>query len=386
MAVDSPVKWFHSGQPNAPQTALTAAGLVGVLDGCLVDGFGLTNVTSITVAAGVATVVCASQHSFTYDGQVALVAGVSDKTALNGEQRVTQIVSSVSFRFATTAPDGAAGGAMTQKVAPLGWQTLFTGANKRAYKPTAAQATGGILRLDDSALFDNMARVNAFMAMTDVDTGTQGFPDLGTTLGWPHVNGHWIVIGDDKGFYWLNRESASAGYFCAWFGDIESDRPADAYKALLTGATGNPMYYSGSSGSCLMCIDEKPFNSQIGYMARAVFQMGGAAPAYRAVPGFWANGIWFAGAGAIAWPDPANNSLRLSRMLVLNNNPVTIRGVLPGMCPPVNSIGHGLQTINDRIPGQGALTGRTLMPVRAGSYSGSYYFGLNFFDITGPWR
>lgn len=384
MAVSSPVKWFHSGQPNAPATAHAVGGIVGVLDACLAQGFGLTNVTSITVSDGVATVVTATQHSFTYAGQVALVAGVTDKTGLNGEQRVTQIVSSTSYKFETEESDGTASGTVTQTVAPLGWQILFTGTNKRAYKPTAPLATGGILRVDDSALSNGMARVNGFMAMSDVDTGTEGFPTLATNIGWPHRASDWIVIGDDRGFYWLNHNTGNNnGYYCAWFGDILSYKPADAYCSLLTGATTDMMVSGTPIASCLMCA-EPALTNVAGYMARAVHQLGSFTTAYRTVPGFLATVLSFIGGVGTAWPDPSNNAMHSSKMIV--SNPWHFRGEMPGMVPPLNNIGFALSTISDFIPGQGALAGRMLMPVHGGSYAGTTNQGLNFFDITGPWR
>jgi hypothetical protein len=391
MAVDSPVKWFHSGQPNSPQTATAAGGLVPILDACLVDGFGLSGVQSITVDSGTATVITSTQHSFTFAGQIALIEGVTDKVGLNGEQRVSKIISGNNFQFATTEADGpaAGGSAITQKVAPLGWTTLHTGTNKRAYTSTAPGYSGGIVRVDDSALINaSAARINAFMGMTSVDMGSGGYPDLGTSnFGWVHAAGSWAVVGDDAGFYWINLPTIGRGSACAWFGDILSDRPADAYASLLTGVT--QMYSSGSSPNLMagdLMIAEPNATLQIGYMARAVHQIGTSVPAYKHVPGLMVNAQVVIGNVGVSFPDPANNGLRLSRTLIVNQNPFSIRGTLPGMHPPLNAVQKGLQNIVDLIPGQGDLSGRMLMPIQGGSHSLYEQPGVNLFDVTGPWR
>ena len=75
-----------------------------------------------------------------------LVDGVTGSmTALNGEQRVTA-ATATTLQFATAVADGTATGTITVKTAPAGWQKLYTGTNKAAFKSLAVESLGMLLR------------------------------------------------------------------------------------------------------------------------------------------------------------------------------------------------------------------------------------------------
>ena len=83
--VDTSVKHFLSTMYGAPAITNAPGGMVGLLDACLVTGFGLRAVTSATVAGGVATVnfaVGAAQPPVVES--VVLLSGAGT-SALNGE-------------------------------------------------------------------------------------------------------------------------------------------------------------------------------------------------------------------------------------------------------------------------------------------------------------
>ena len=58
------IQFFHSAQTGAPVNAGTAGYGIALLDACLVTGFNSKNVSSITVAANVATLTSATAHGF----------------------------------------------------------------------------------------------------------------------------------------------------------------------------------------------------------------------------------------------------------------------------------------------------------------------------------
>ena len=58
------IQFFHSEQSGAPVNAGTAGYGISLLDACLVTGFNSKNVSSITVAANVATLTSATAHGF----------------------------------------------------------------------------------------------------------------------------------------------------------------------------------------------------------------------------------------------------------------------------------------------------------------------------------
>src|ERR1700740_2942620 len=121
---DTSVKYFDSTMIGGPVLSGTVGSIIGILDACLVNGFGQVTLDSLVVSGGVATATRAAGHSHVKDG-VAFIAG-SSIALLNGEQKVTA-VTATTFQFATTAADGTATGTITSKVAPAGWVKAFTG-------------------------------------------------------------------------------------------------------------------------------------------------------------------------------------------------------------------------------------------------------------------
>ena len=165
---------FDSTQPGAPVLSGTAGALRTLLKACLVDGFGAGAVDTLTVSGGIATATYAGAHPFKA-GHVAQYAGATP-AALNGNKVILSATgSSVTFA-APGVPDGAATGTITSKAAPAGWQELFAGtlANVIALKPSVPEATGCVLRIDDTPT--SRARVVGYEAMTDINTGTGRFP------------------------------------------------------------------------------------------------------------------------------------------------------------------------------------------------------------------
>ncbi len=74
------VKYYDSTMSGAPSLSGTAGALVGVLDACLVDGFGSVTVDSLTVASNVATATISGGHQFAMignTGPVITIAGAN---------------------------------------------------------------------------------------------------------------------------------------------------------------------------------------------------------------------------------------------------------------------------------------------------------------------
>ena len=151
---------FDSSQVGAPVLSGSAGALRAVIKACLVDGFGAGPVATLTVSGGIATATYAGAHPFKV-GYVAQFAGATP-AGLNGNKVILSVTgTSVTFA-APGVPDGAATGTITSKAAPAGWQELFAGAlaNVIALKPSVAEATGCVLRVDDTGTIN--ARVRAY--------------------------------------------------------------------------------------------------------------------------------------------------------------------------------------------------------------------------------
>lgn len=379
MTIASPVMLSHSAMPGAPTTAAAAGGLIAVLDACLVNGFGVVNLTSLTVAANVATAVCATAHSAEI-GTVISVAGASP-SSLNGNWRVkSRTLNNVVFDT-TGIPDQVATGTITLKNAPLGWTIEFTTTNIRCYRSPNATGTQMYLRVDDTGT--NTAKCTGYETMSDVDTGTGLFPPLSFQF-WPKRAGQWYLVGDDRCFYIGVNQTTALGFAVTFFGDFLSDKPADAYACALFGFSTDPMASSISTeadiGACSSIL------LGAGYVARGFTAIGGAQLIYKIpVPWYYA-GTTYSGVGNtnFVYPDPVNNALRLSQHYLWQGN--AIRGRLPGVYPLYQQVGIGVGHL-DKIDGQGALAGHVLSTMRTGSYSGnSAGVGALAFDTTGPWR
>lgn len=382
------MKFFHSDMPNAPVLNGTAGAMISVLDACLKDGFGLKSVTSLNVVGGVATAGVSGSHSAVI-GSTILVAGATPST-LNGEQKVTAITST-SVSFATAAADGAATGSITLKMAPLGWLKQFSGTNLAAYKASAPEATGCLLRVDDTSA--QTCRVVGYETMSDMATGTGRFPLEAQVSGgmyWAKSSSGdadprtWAVFGDDQFFALYVRPSSNAAYGGAMFGfgDFISLKSGDAYACALFGGTSanvsaNGAYIAGDLG---YSADIGETTSQ-GFVARASTSLGGAQQVRKHSP-YLITQSGMGNNGVFVYPNPTDNGLLISRVDLRVGT--AFRGKLPGVYHTPQYIFDALSTFN-LIDGTGDFAGKKFMVVRCGT-TGSPSAGPTFIDITGPWR
>ena len=96
---DLTVKYFNSGMTGAPQISNNWGDLVTMLDACLVNGFALKAIDSLTFADGVATASITAGHAYLRD-QVVLIAG-ADQPEYNGLFRVIS-TTTTTFTYAVT--------------------------------------------------------------------------------------------------------------------------------------------------------------------------------------------------------------------------------------------------------------------------------------------
>ena len=136
-----PVKWFHSDMQGAPTLSGDPGALLSVLRGCLIDGFNLVSLSSLTYDpnTGECTAQTATNHGFA-KYQVVSISG-ADQPEYNGEQRVTY-ADSTSFRFAPPPTPGRprppARSTPRQRLSGIGslrWM-MATGRKRRSDPPT----------------------------------------------------------------------------------------------------------------------------------------------------------------------------------------------------------------------------------------------------------
>lgn len=380
---------FDSSQVGAPVLSGSAGALRAVIKACLVDGFGAGPVATLTVSGGIATATYAGAHPFKV-GYVAQFAGATP-AGLNGDKVILSVTgTSVTFA-APGVPDGAATGTITSKAAPAGWQELFAGAlaNVIALKPSVVEATGCVLRVDDTGTIN--ARVRAYEAMSDISTGVGMTPLESQAAGglwWPKsatanaTARAWILVADARGFYLAVAPAGGDRYTLLFAGDIASLKSGDAYGYLLTG---NQDDQTNASSVPDGCVGYSHRSARTGaYLVRGYTAIGQSAAAQRL--GAHHNGsaadvyAGTAGYSLGAYPNGANNGLLTG---ALELHAAGLRGTLPGLLHPVQDCGTSFAT-GATVDGTDDLAGRRLLAIRTGPPAGGTV-GTVFIDTTGNW-
>lgn len=387
--VDTSVKHFYSPMAGAPTIGGTAGSLISALDACLVTGFGAKAVDSATVSNGICRLSFASGASAARQEVVILVAGASP-AGLNGEQKVTAVASDwVEFR--TDVPDGPVTGSISFKLAPLGWEKVFSKTNVAVYRSADPASTRAYLRVDDTnALY---ARVQLYESMTDVDTGLGVTPSFAGGWYWHKRSAvgspsYWLVIGDSRGFHLDittsgGDASTQNGYNAPgrYAGDLNSYRSGDAWSAALVGSN------AISATTAYGCIFSGAAISGYSLM-RASTGIGGTIDCSRLVFG---SNTATSGLDTTAgtFPSRTDNGLRLSPILLtdgaVSGGP---RGEIPGAyhCPQ-SYVGSEIGSDVILHQGVGQFSGKTLLSIAVGpAGNAGSSSGRGFFDITGPWR
>lgn len=394
--VDTSVKFFNNSMTGAPVLNGVVGSLVALLDAVLVNGFDLKNATSLTVAGGVATLAFTGSHSAQVDS-VVFVAN-SSIAALNGEQKVTAVAPGV-VKFATAAADGVASGAVTFKMAPLGFAKPFSGTNLAAYRSTDSAASGFYLRVDDTGT--TSSRVVGYESMSDINTGVGPFPTVAQMSGggyWAksyNANSTavvWAIHGDSRFFYITIQAGSSISAtqqvgVTRCFGDPIAFKPGgDPYACVLnysnTATVGSMMtggVGAGADAVVSACPRDYPGLGSGTLAAIYAFSSAGGATV---------SGITNS---MSSFPSVVDGGLWLSERYLAVAGQFTPRAKMPGFyhCPQTGV--WNTFKMNDRTPGSGIVAGRNLMAVTTGTAafngtSDASNTGIAFLDITGPWR
>lgn len=393
-----PVKWYSNAMQGAPSLGDTSAGaLAALLKAVLVTGFGTLTLTSLVWDAteGAAKATIAGGHAYLQDSVVE-VSGASP-AAYNGEHRVKKVSSTeVWFELDGGNPGSAASGAMSMKVAPLGWtQTHESGDGMVAiYRPTNVSESGNVsLRIDNTAFsgwtgatyLGFLAKMQLVEDVVDINTYT-----LISDVRWPatgrYSDKRWDLIGDPQLFYFLPAY-ATANYQSMFaFGYIKSVRPGDLYHAIMmnygsNSADDSQRRWNVAAGGSFSnyCTPALAFDdSSSRHLARPYSQLLGTA-------GCWLKGLFTRFGTGMSVPNGADNAFYMSTdpiMVMESGN--HLRGYLPGVICPFASVSAWYRKNFSNMP---ALPNKIVRFVAAtyseGSASAPTMVG---FDLTGPWR
>jgi hypothetical protein len=385
----APVKVFHSGQTSAPTSSGEVGKMVAILDACLVDGFNTKTPTAISVASNVVTVTATSHGYNQWD--VVEISGVTDKTELNSEWIITSAVTD-SFTFtSSTSTDGSAAGTFSSKIAPLGWEIVFTDTNKRVYRSTNGISTGCYLRVDDTAA--TVAAVNRYEHMTDIDTGIYASEDIwwlkSTVVG--ASTRDWILIGDSLLFSILVKAYTSYQSYSNYvFGDINSIDPGDQYGCILFGhnnaAPTNIAIYTSAHSKLITTSYTGNVTGMSIMRSPTGLQRNRRIAAHSGVPSAYLAGSSGSGPQYPLGDTATNTKLYFDDVIYwqMDGDPDLVRGTFPGMKIGAHyNFGKDSFPVLDRTL---TIDGRTYVNIWLyNGVAGDGYAGPVWYDITGPW-
>jgi hypothetical protein len=418
------VKWMHNAFAGAPVLTNNWGSLTALLDACLVTGFNLKTVTALARTGDVATATIGTGHGFAVD-QVVLVEGC-DQPSYNGEFTVTAITSTtVSFRIeGDPASPATTQTSITMKIAPLGFEIVFTGTNKRVYRSPNPLSNRHYLRVDDSlpegytTSWAKFGRVTIAEGMSDIDTFvgaqapfTPGAPTRnevptgsGTAMymGWfkwyyarnsynenSGDNGNWsrswVLVGDDRGFFLTN----SSGYQGDWrvlhaFTDFDSYKPGDNFASyLIASERYQQVSYTGGSYPVSDAYSCYSLDTTGKICMRDYTGIGGNQRIGMFSLNDGNNQNISGRSGAIPFPNGPDYGLILHPIYLREASGGHLRGTLPGMFWVHQNQPYDHLTKIDNVIG---YEDRKFLYVTIASYSNEANSCGFCFDITGPWR
>lgn len=402
------VKWFTSDMSGAPVLSGTAGALIAVMDATLVTGFGTQTATSLIVASGVATVTVPTTPTAVADG-VVLIAGATP-AGLNGEQRVIATTSN-TVTFATALGDQTATGTITIKLAPAGWEKVYSGTNLAVYRSPNVTGTRMYLRVDDTGT--TSANMRAYESMTDVNTGV----DLWMNNYWFKSTAAsatavgWQMYADDRTFY-LRTETGSQDAIYP-FGDITPTRANDPFACVGPYGYGVATVNSSSNFTASATVNGYPISTgntisltmprSANFMAKAITAM--KRPEIVADQHI-TQGDYSISSGCVAgyyfyylpYPNTSDNALVFTKYNVFESSNRNLRGSLRGVFNSPQMLTASFSNTITTLDGQGAFAGRKIGVVKCnggGSATGvlpfgncsatAYTSGRLIVDLTGPW-
>jgi hypothetical protein len=354
------IRVYRSTDAGAAALTLsdTAGKLIAILDACLVNGYSVGTVLSITRSGTTATITFSGEHGLLDRGNYATIAGV-DQAEYNGEFELIPATSTTATFTVSGSPATPATGTITATKTGAGWTKSYSGTNKAAYRQ-GASSNALYLRVDDTGT--TSARAVGYESMSDVDTGTAAFPTAAQFSGGLYLpksssssNRAWIVIATEKYCYFYAEYSGVLALAPMWFfGDFDSDlSTSDTYNtAIIAGTSASYSIGNGVSGQSTST------SAQSGnYCARSYMQTGVSLQFYKIGNAVMSNTSTHFGAGGAAYPDPVSQGLLYTPIYVMEPT-VIKRGKLPGLIAPL----HNLPLAHlDTFVGTGNYAGKTFL-------------------------
>jgi len=351
-----PVKWFSSDMGGHPVLGDTTAGdFIALIKACLITGFNVTPVTTMThdATTGDVTMTLGTGHGFV-KWQVIEVSG-ADQAEYNGQFRVTAIGSDWLTFTPDTAPAAspATGTTIEVKAAPHGkWEVVDEDAANYhlALRSTAADASPHTFMITNDGNggvgnSGNIATVRILESFTDFSTYEEA-----TSVYWAashrQTTEEWLFLADDKMIFWVPRYANKEHRSVFVLGDIDTVRPGDSSHCLILGMDGS------STGEWDSSYDN-PYTDflTLGGLVSSDFR--GIARGYQQLPGAmpWSLiGIGNTIGNLFAYPNLATNGFYVAtgKLMVMEQN--SLRGFMPGVIQPLQTSFVYHKAVIDSLP------------------------------------
>lgn len=400
-----PLQLFRSTDTSAPTLTGQAGSLTSLLDACLVDGYATASVSGITRSGSTATATLAAPNTTLRTGDYLKFAG-ADQADYNVTAQITVVNSTTVTYAVSNSPATPATGTITYRKAAAGWDTAYTGTNKRAYRSPNSASNRFYLRIDDSTAVGNVREgyARGYETMSDIDTGTGPFPTVAQMtngLTWnKSVSADatartWTLVGDDKTFYLFVAPGIPTygTILLLGFGHLTSYKAADGFNTFVAGAnisnyttaTGVTTGYSGLQFASAWGATTSSGNVPL-YLPRSYAQTGSSVVA-SVHDGRVASGAIGNASSGIVYPNGPDSGLWVSPVFVSDFTGAVhnVRGRLPGMYSHLHS--SIPQSNGDTVTGVVGLSGVTLLALShaPNTASNTVSQGMYHVDITGPW-
>lgn len=418
-----PVKNYRSDDVGLSKISAAAGSFVGLLDACLVTGFNLRTLDSLTYDSAtdlfVGTV--GSGHGYRLN-QIVVVGGASP-SQFNCEIWITAITATTftgKAHISDARPaSAAASGTMTVKAAPQGsWSKPYASADgtKAVFRMESPESSKCCLRIDNSLGCDDYygmyCLVDGYETMSGLDSGINQFGyfaagsnSWGLRSRTSYSDSPWMLFADGAAFWVFFKimgndsadilpiEEFNSRYLwrASFFGDLIKRNPSDAYPCLLAAgaepasSTQNQQNLNSNS----LMLDLMGGNGYGLAIARDMYGSVGKKTTYGQCSA-WRD-LNYSGAGPLVYPSPIDNSLVvIPNGIYVMETSRALRGNLPGYWATPQEVRDTIKqaTVFEDFPG---ADGRSFISVHGQYRAGSTYPSassdtLGFIDITGPWR
>ena len=251
MVASTDIKFFVHSNNNAPQLQNAYGSMIGVLDACLVNGFGSQAVATLTASGTTVTATYGSAHNY-LQYQVTKIAGVN-QTEFNGEHRILTVpdANTITFELAVVPSVTTATGTITSSLPSLGWEKPFSSTNvngggKAAYRSkNTLLPSRPFLRVVDeldpaySATYAKYAKVGIVEDMTDINTmlGVQApFNSTIPERNWVGTGSEGAAINGWARWYYARNATANAA------NASDSDPPSNGSRPFILIGTKDVFY------------------------------------------------------------------------------------------------------------------------------------------------